>query len=111
MKMYLGVLGLLLVGVGCGGGEPAPDPAAVGKCQNLVVAICARVGACNPSAPAESATTCVSAVASNLDCSSASGVSSSYDSCISELGGFDCAVLDNGNTTPASCHGAVLVTK
>jgi len=108
MKKFFGIVGLVLVGLcGCGGGDPAgPDPAAVSKCHDLVAVVCARIVTCDSSTSNDA---CVSAVASSLDCGGAIGVSSSYDRCTSEIGGFDCAVLDGGNTLPASCDKVIKV--
>ncbi len=108
MKMYLGFLGLFLVGVcGCGGGDPASDPAAVSKCTAWTAAFCDRAVACGST----TRETCLSAASSQVDCGKAAGVSASYDRCMMELPTFDCAVFDGGSTLPASCHAVILVTK
>lgn len=95
---------VMVMVMGCSSDAAGPNPTAQQQCQAWVAAFCGRVVACDPSTTAQ---TCVSATAASLDCGRAVSVSASYDRCISEIGGFDCAVLDGGNNLPASCKDAI----
>ncbi|HEU0081858.1 MAG TPA: hypothetical protein VFQ87_03225 [Bradyrhizobium sp.] len=104
--MRIARLVVVVMVMGCSSEAAGPDPAAQAKCRDLVAAICARVVTCDPSTTAAA---CVSGVATSLDCGRASGVSSSYDRCVSEISGYDCATLDGGNNLPASCRDVILL--
>jgi hypothetical protein len=97
---------VMVMVMGCGSSSSGPNAAAESKCHDWVAAFCARVVACDPSTTPAA---CVSSVAANLDCGKATGVSASYDRCISELGAFDCATFDGGNMQPASCKDVIAV--
>jgi hypothetical protein len=93
-----------VVVMGCASDAAGPDPTAITKCREWSATFCDRVVACDPSAPRE---TCLSALASSLDCGRAARVSSSFDRCMVEVRSFDCAAFDSGAMLPASCQGVI----
>lgn len=101
----LALLGAGLAWFGACGGVDAGDGAAAAKCETLAGVYCDRVLDCGAPLTRQQ---CRDAFASGIDCAQAVGIGPSYDRCLTELRGFDCAVLDGGRTLPASCSGVVL---
>jgi hypothetical protein len=97
---------LLALVTGCGGGSGNSAPQ---KCDSLVSLLCTRVVECFNDGTTQAQ--CVDAVKTNLPCADADAVSSTYDSCVSEVQSGSCTVLfPNGNSIslPTTCMGVIL---
>jgi hypothetical protein len=105
--------------VGCGGGGGSETP--VQKCDDLLNAVCDRVQSCGmlltgTAAPAGFHQDCVTQEQTAIDCTRSVAVTSSYDTCLSQVRGDSCntfLTLDNAGDVqsvnlPASCDGAIL---
>jgi len=122
---------VLLASYGCSGGSSGDDDDnastanadAVAKCNTFIEVYCPAMLDCLVSggtimaADRDAASdACVSSATMGATCSTAVGVSSTYDACITDLHNLDCAAVNaayNSNTLssvlPADCHGVILV--
>ncbi len=98
----LAAFSLLFLFLGCG---TVDEPHAPAKCEALRAVYCGRVLACSPGSVTMAQ--CEAAFATGLDCAAAVDVGPTYDRCISELPGWDCATFANGASPPASCQDAI----
>ena len=89
---------LAVAGAGCG-----EDSAATRQCDALGEKLCDRYEACQAGLGSQCRTT----LGATLGCDDATGVSASYDTCLTDLDTVDCAVLLAG-TLPDSCNGVIL---
>jgi len=115
MRLVVTLLGgFLFVVIGCGsdggtmGGLPSPAErdAARAKCELFKSTFCGRLVQCV--SPPPSQRECLDALSVSIDCTKTLAVGPSFNTCISELQTFSCAVFDGGNNMPASCKMVLL---
>lgn len=82
------------------------DPGAPAKCRTMVSAMCSRIVACDST---EKQAPCEADLQTTLPCTTAIGVSSSYDSCLQTINRLTCTELADLTSTPAACQGSILV--
>jgi hypothetical protein len=75
---------------------------AIASCNQYLDAVCAQTTRCSPTTTAAA---CHAEVAAQVDCSKAAGVSTSFETCLHELGALSCT----SQTAPKSCDGAIKV--
>jgi len=94
---------------GCEMVEDEGTTEAIALCDQATVGICNKVASCSATiSPGD----CTAALRRELNCQRAVGVSSSYQRCLSEVGGSTCQGLTDpsgGLALPASCSGIILV--
>lgn len=107
------IVGGVLLGLSCGGGDGGNGNGqgitaaeARAKCQTFKTTLCTRIVQCGVQTTLPE---CNDALSVSIDCSKVVDIAPSFDTCISELQGFSCAVLDGGMNTPASCTMILLV--
>jgi hypothetical protein len=96
---------LVVVGVGCGSDDEEDTAAqAVAKCETFMTTFCSRAVECLGSAVITTSD-CRQALATEVDCGKAVGVTSSYPRCIDQIQSFSCGTLFGGADIelPASC--------
>ena len=110
MKRFLsrGVIVCCLVGafaagglLGCGDDEETPAD----KCNALVDRLCSRAVTCGFYT---SLSTCRVDMA-GMNCAAATGVSATYDTCMSLVPSIDCTVFSGGASLPAPCLNVILI--
>jgi hypothetical protein len=99
------LLSFTLFVVACSSSSSTVPPSPSQQCDAIVSDLCFRVVACFPDAGTQA--DCKTSLEGELNCSSATAVSSGYSACSSAVGSDTCAMLGTADTimSPTACNG------